>query len=129
LRLASARGNRPAGTGSCCLGLGQNGFASIDNVVGKVARVHARELIGRRRQIVAVRGVETRALSIGAAAAVVSAPLGNKVPSRLSARTRRSGPYVVLAILTKWSSFTRLETRTKESYIYASNQVGNLLAE
>jgi hypothetical protein len=35
----------------------------------------------------------------------------------------------MLGILTKWSSFTRLETRTKESYIYASNLVGNWFAD
>ena len=33
--------------------------------------------------------------------------------------------YVVFAILTKWCSLTRLETRTKESNIYASIWVQN----
>ena len=36
---------------------------------------------------------------------------------------------VRFGILTKWLSFTRLETRTKESYIYASDRVGNSFAE
>jgi hypothetical protein len=34
-------------------------------------------------------------------------------------------PFVFLAILTKWFSLTRLETRTKESNIYASIWVAN----
>ena len=34
-------------------------------------------------------------------------------------------PYVLLAMLTKWFSLTRLETRTKESNIYASIWVQN----
>jgi hypothetical protein len=34
-------------------------------------------------------------------------------------------PYVVFAMLTKWFSLTRLETRTKESNIYASIWVEN----
>ncbi len=62
---------------------------AVENGPGKVARVSARELIGPGREIVAVRGVETRALSFGAAVAVVSASSGNKVPFRLSAGTRR----------------------------------------
>ena len=33
--------------------------------------------------------------------------------------------YVMFAILTKWCSLTRLETRTKESNIYASIWVAN----
>ena len=39
------------------------------------------------------------------------------------------GSLCVFGILTKWLSFTRLETRTKESYIYASDRVGNSFAE
>ena len=41
----------------------------------------------------------------------------------------RSAHCCVFGILTKWLSFTRLETRTKESYIYASDRVGNSFAE
>ena len=39
------------------------------------------------------------------------------------------GSLCAFGILTKWLSFTRLETRTKESYIYASDRVGNSFAE
>jgi len=42
---------------------------------------------------------------------------------------RAVGLLVWFGILTKWLSFTRLETRTKESYIYASDRVGNSFAE
>ena len=44
----------------------------------------------------------------------------------------QSGPLRIrgpVGILTKWLSFTRLETRTKESYMYASDRVGNSFAE
>jgi hypothetical protein len=45
---------------------------------------------------------------------------------RLAKRgTVKGSPFVFLAILTKWFSSTRLETRTKESNIYASIWVAN----
>ena len=45
---------------------------------------------------------------------------------RLAKRGTAEGSlFVSLAILTKWFSLTRLETRTKESNIYASIWVAN----
>jgi hypothetical protein len=44
-------------------------------------------------------------------------------------RQRSSQRTWTVVILTKWLSFTRLETRTKESYIYASDRVANSFAD
>ncbi|RAN66266.1 hypothetical protein B5P40_31935 [Bacillus sp. SRB_8] len=57
----------------------------------------------------------------GPAAAWV-ASLGSNAPSRRPLGTRWGFPISMLGILTKWSSFTRLETRTKESYMCASQR-------
>ena len=49
---------------------------------------------------------------------------------RLAKRGTAEGSlFVSLAILTKWFSSTRLETRTKESNIYASIWVANPCAQ
>ena len=51
--------------------------------------------------------------------------LGGQVPACVVEWYREVLLYVVFAILTKWCSLTRLETRTKESNIYASIWVAN----
>jgi hypothetical protein len=51
--------------------------------------------------------------------------LGGQVPACVVEWYREVLLYVVFAILTKWCSLTRLETRTKESNIYASIWVEN----
>ena len=87
------------------------------------------ELIARRLETVVDWGAEARALSSWCVDRCwVRRRWGTKFRfGRQPALGRRS--FVALGILTKWSSFTRLETRTKESYIYASNRVENSLAQ
>jgi hypothetical protein len=58
-----------------------------------------------------------------------SLPAGCNASRRSAAASGAAGLLVWFGILTKWLSFTRLETRTKESYIYASDRVGNSFAE
>ena len=55
---------------------------------------------------------------------VMSSRVANKVVI-LEKRDTEAATIRVFAILTKWFSLTRLETRTKESNIYASIWVEN----
>jgi hypothetical protein len=67
-----------------------------------------------------IRATRLRSLCPG-----VPSVLDNKVVRMEKCATGGGGSAAVFEILTKWFSLTRLETRTKESNIYASIWVEN----
>ena len=112
-------------------GLGQDGFAVVENGLGKVAAPSRGQILQTGAD--GLPEIEVRK---------PTSPSGVGGPVQWSADTgelqclasvfgcqRAVGLLVWFGILTKWLSFTRLETRTKESYIYASDRVGNSFAE
>ena len=111
-------------------GLGQDGFLVVDNGSGKVAVPSGADLIDRGRWIAGDRGAKTHIpFGVGGPVQWSAGTGGLQCLASVAGCQRAVGLLVWFGILTKWLSFTRLETRTKESYIYASDRVGNSFAE
>ena len=99
-------------------GLGQDGFAVVENGVGKVA-VSSRGRSYRPGQIglpeIEVRKPTSAIGGWGSRAMVGRCHASCNASRRCLAASVRSAYLCAFGILTKWLSFARLETRTKES--------------